>query len=199
MKIRKFLPFVLVLALTSSSLADFKILAGLNLSKYSVSGDSGLEWDTKLGFTAGVGFEKNLNPLMLIEFDVLYFQKGSKADMVDGSRWTYKLNVLSVPLLFRSKLLYDSSPYAVAGVELSFITSHQIGLGDLEPVDFKDSTTSFDFGVVLGGGFELKLEERLFLFIEGRYHKGMRNIIIDPSGSQSWKTNALLIILGIRS
>ena len=198
-KMKKFLSFVLVLALTSTMYADFKIMGGLSLSKYLVSGDDSAEWNNKAGFASGLGFEKNLNPLMLIEFDVFYFQKGSKAKAVDSSLLTYKLNVLSIPVLFRSKLLYDSSPYAVAGVEFSFITAHQIELGDLEPIDIKDSTSSFDFGIVLGGGFELKLQERLFLFIEGRYHRGMRNIVIDPSGSQNWKTNAFLIILGIRS
>ncbi len=196
---KKILPFVLVLTLTSTIQADFKIMGGLSVSKYIVSGGESLEWDSKLGFAGGVGFEKNLNPRMLVEFDVFYFQKGSQVEMVDSSLWTYKLNVLSVPVLFRSKLFYDSSPYAVAGVELSFISSHQIKIGDLEPIDIKDSTPGFDFGIVLGGGFELKLQERLFLFIEGRYHRGMRNIVNDPSGSQSWKTNAFLIILGIRS
>ncbi len=198
---KKILPFVLVLTLTSTMYADFKILGGLSLSKYRVSGgNEDLEWNRKQGFSAGIGFEKNLNPLMLVEFDVMYLQKGSKMKSAEeGSQWKYNLSVVSIPVLFRSKLLYDSSPYAVAGVELSFITSHKIEIGDLEPIDIKDGTPGFDFGIVLGGGFELKLKERLFLFIEGRYHRGMRNIVNDSSGSQSWKTNVFLIILGIRS
>ncbi len=198
---KKCLPVILVLVLTTTLHADFKIMGGFNLSKYNVSGDKdGLEWDYKSGFAGGIGFERNLNPLMLLEFNVLYFQKGSKAKSAEeGSQWKYNLSVVSVPLLFRSKLLYDSSPYAVAGVEFSFITSHELVSGDQEPVDLKDRTQSFDFGVVIGGGFELKLQERLFLFIEGRYHLGIRNIVNDPLESQSRKTNAFLIFLGFRS
>lgn len=201
MKIKRCLPVFLFLILTSTVFADFKIMGGLSLSKYSVSeGNNDLEWNHKPGFTVGVGFERNLNPLMLVEFNVMYFQKGSKVKSAeDGSRWTYNLSVVSVPLLFRSKLLYDSSPYAVAGIEFSFITSHQIKSGDLEPIDIKERTRSFDFGLVFGGGFELKLQERLFLFIEGRYYMGMRNIVNDPYEPQSRKTNTFLILLGIRS
>jgi len=198
---KKALPVILFFSLASMGYADFKIMGGFNLSKYRVSGgNEELEWNNKPGFAAGLGFERNLNPLLLVEFNVLYFKKGSKVkSAADASQWTYNLNVVSVPVLFRSKFLYDSSPYVVAGVEFSFITSHQVKSGDLEPLDIKDRTQSFDFGLVFGGGFELKLQDRLFLFVEGRYQLGIRNIVNDPSDPQSRKTKALLILVGVRS
>jgi len=198
---KKGLPVILLLVLTTTLYADFKIMGGFNLSKYGVSGGKdGLEWNYKSGFAGGIGFERNFGPLMLVEFNVMYFQKGSEAlSAEDGSLLKYNLSVVSIPLLFRSKLLYDSTPYAVAGVELSFITSHELKSGDQEPIDLKERTQSFDFGLVIGGGFELKLQERLFLFIEGRYHLGIRNIVNDPLDPQSRKTRAFLIILGFRS
>ena len=129
---KKCLPAILLLVLTTTLHADFKIMGGFNLSKYTVSGDNGgLKWNYKSGFAAGIGFERSLNPLMLVEFNVMYFKKGSEAQSAeDGSLLKYDLSVISVPLLFRSKLLYDSSPYAVAGVEFSFIISHELKSGD---------------------------------------------------------------------
>jgi hypothetical protein len=182
--------------------ADFKIMGGMNISWYDVSPESAnIQWDYKRGFSAGIGLEKILNPFMLLELDILYFQKGSQAEYSDfqDSEAKYKLNVLSLPLLFRSKFLYNSSPYVVGGVEFSSILSHEFVTGGEEPVDLKNDTRSFDFGFVLGCGFEIKIEDRLFFFVEGRYHLGFRNIMANPFLEETKKTRAILILIGLRS
>lgn len=182
--------------------ADFKIMGGMNISRYDVLPESAnIQWDYKRGFSGGIGLEKSLNPFMLLELDILYFQKGSQSESSDfpDSEAKYKLNVLSLPILFRSKFLYNSSPYVVGGVEFSSILSHEVVTRGEEPVDLKNDTRSFDFGFVFGCGFEIKIEDHLFFFVEGRYHLGFRNIVASPLVEETKKTKAILILIGFRS
>lgn len=182
--------------------ADFKVMGGMCISKYDVSPESAnIQWDYKTGFSGGIGLERNLNPYMFLELDILYFQKGSQSESpgFPDSGAKHKLNVLSLPLLFRSKFLYNSSPYVVGGIEFSSILSHEVVTEGEEPVDLKNDTSSFDFGFVLGGGFEIKIEDHLFFFLEGRYHLGFRNIVASPLSEETKKTKAILILIGFRS
>ena len=174
----------------------------MSISWYDVSPKpADIQWDYKRGFSGGIGLEKSLNPFMLLELDILYFQKGSQSESpgFPDSGAKHKLNVLSLPLLFRSKFLYNSSPYVVGGIEFSSILSHEVVTEGEEPVDLKNDTSSFDFGFVLGGGFEIKIEDHLFFFLEGRYHLGFRNIVASPLSEETKKTKAILILIGFRS
>lgn len=184
--------------------ADFKIMGGMDLSRYRVLWESdNVQWKHRLGVFGGIGLEKKLSHNVLLEFDFLYFQKGSRFHE-DGDPFketNYRLNVLSVPILLRirNRFIYGSSYFVVAGIELSSIFSHTSVFGYQEPLDLKDRTSFLDYGLVLGGGYEFELQEDLFLFIEGRYHWGLKNILIDPSGTESWKTRAVLLMIGVRS
>lgn len=196
------LSFLLCLLVSSPLYADFKVMGGMNFSKYGVSPEKeGIQWDYKFGFVGGIGFERNLSHLMLLELDVLYFQKGSSLESsdIENSEAKYKLNVLSLPILLRSKFLYDSSPYIVGGVEFSSILSHEVLHKEQEPVDLKANTRNIDFAFVFGCGYEIKIEDHLYFFIEGRYHIGTRNIVAYPLEGETKKTRAILILIGFRS
>jgi len=196
------LRFVLFLSLVSLLQADFKIMIGANLSRYDVRPEEeNVQWDYKAGFLGGIGFERKLSPYMLLEWDIFYFQKGSRSIPSDASNSEarYILNVLSLPLLFRSKFFYDSSPYVFAGVEFSSIFSHEIQQKGQEPVDLREKTRRMDFGFVFGCGYEIKIEDHLFFFVESRYHFGSRNIIASTLEAESKRTRALVILIGFRS
>lgn len=182
--------------------ADFKIMGGLNLSKYSVSPNKeNMSWNYKLGFLAGIGLEKKLNYKLLIEFDFLYFQKGSKVESSDlhDSKWKYNLKAISIPVLLRFKFMDRTSPYIFGGLEIAALVDHEVIYEGQEAVDVKDKTKSLDYGLVFGCGYEIELQEFLYFFIEGRYHLGLKNIISVPLEVESMKTNALLIVIGMRS
>lgn len=183
---------------------DFKIMGGADLSKYRTFWEpDNIQWKHRLGFFGGIGLEKKLSHNVLLEFDFMYFQKGSRFhEAGDPLKETkYRLNVLSVPILLRirNRFAYGSSYFVVGGIELCSIFSHKADSGDLEPVDVKDQTSFLDYGLVFGGGYEIELQEDLFFFIESRYHIGLKNILIDPSESESWKTRAVLVMIGLRS
>ena len=199
---RLFNLFLCMLIVSTSLHADFKIMGGLNLSRYSVSPEEGnLNWNYKLGFLAGIGLEKKLNYKLLLEFDFLYFQKGSNVDSpsLPDSKWKYNLKAISIPVLLRFKFMDRTSPYVFGGVEISALVDHEVIYEGQEAIDVKEKTKSLDYGLVFGCGYEIELQEFLYFFVEGRYHLGLKNIISTPLEVESMKTNAILIIIGMRS
>lgn len=199
---KKITPFILIMMMVSALYADFKILGGINFSKYNIfPEENNVKWNYKRGFLAGIGLEKNFTFRTLLEFDILYFQKGGTVKFAEfpGLKEIYNLDVISIPILIRSKFLFDSSPYVLGGVEFSSILSHEARFEGEDNVDIKSHSKSIDFGFVFGCGYEIKMQEYLYFFIEARYHHGIRNIISDPDGNQSMKTNAILMIIGLRS
>lgn len=199
---KKFLNLLLCILTVSTLHADFKIIGGLNLSKYSVlPKKENLNWNYKLGFLAGIGLEKKLSYKFLVEFDFLYFQKGSEVESADiaDSKWKYNLKVVSIPILLRFKFMDRTSPYMFGGFEVAALVGHEVKYEGLEAIDVKDNTKSLDYGLVFGCGYEIELQEFLYFFVEGRYHLGLRNIISVPLEVESMKTNVILIVIGMRS
>lgn len=190
---KKFLFIALSILLVSVTYAHgFKLMGGLNLSKYAVEPEiGGIEWKNKTGFLAGGGIDISLVPNIAVEIDALYFQKGSKVE-IDGVDIEYALNVISIPALLRVKFLPGPSPYVLGGGEFSIILSHE-----LDEVDIKENYESFDYGLVFGAGFEMKMPGASF-FIEGRYYQGVKNIIKEPVGDESLKTKAIVAVVGIK-
>ena len=199
---KKLINFLLILTTASTLHADFKIMAGINLSKYIVSPEEeGVKWGYEYGFLGGVGLEKKLTDRMLLEFNFLFFQKGSKVEFADlpDLKQTYRINAFSIPVLLRRKFFYDSSPYFLGGVEFSSVLAHKAKFEGEEAVDLKENTKKMDIGLVLGCGYELELDENLYLFIEARYHHGLVNIMSNPVEDQSMKNSTILILIGLRS
>ncbi|NQT81269.1 MAG: porin family protein [Candidatus Aminicenantes bacterium] len=197
---KRFISFVFIIVITSPLYADFKVMGGINLSKYNNHELNDFQSSHKLGFLGGIGFEKKITQNMLLEFDLLYFQKGSKAESNDSPylKSTYNLNVTSIPVLLRYQFLYGSSPYILAGLEFSFINSHEKITEGQETINMKGMTDSSDFGYLFGCGYQIELEEDLFLFIEARWHLGDRNLSKDVVGLVI-HTNTILILVGVRS
>ena len=100
--------------------------------------------------------------------------------------------------MLRYQFLYDNSPYVVAGIESSYILSHTNKVKGQEAIDMKDLTDKSDFGYIFGGGYQIKLEENLFFFIEARWHLGDRNLAMDVEGLVM-HTNTIVIMVGVRS
>jgi len=199
---KRIINFLLVLTTVSTLYADFKIMGGMNLSRYIISPkEDGVKWSYEYGLLGGIGLEKKFTDRMLLEFNFLFFQKGSKVEFADfpDLKETYRINAFSIPVLLRRKFFYGSSPYAIGGVEFSSILAHKAKFEGEEAVDLKENTKKMDIGLVLGCGYELELEENLYLFMEARYHHGLVNIMSNPVEDQSMKNSTILILIGLRS
>ena len=190
---KKFLLIFLTIILVSATHAyGFKVMAGGHLSKYAVEPEgAGIEWKNKMGFLIGGGIELFSVPHISLEIEGLYFRKGSKVEII-GDEGDYTLDVISIPALVKVKFLPGPSPYVLGGGEFSFILTHK-----LDGVDIKDTTKSFDYGLVFGAGYEMSMPGAS-VFFEGRYHLGVANILKDPAPDESLKTKALVVIVGIK-
>jgi hypothetical protein len=192
---------------------EFKFMAGGTFSKYSKAPAIGwhaegfgtdIHAEYKPGFTAGIGVELFSANSLSLEIDGLCIQKGSRFDFSDllyDRKMDFFLNVLSFPVLLKFKILPESSPYILAGSELSIVLSHRskVILGGLKgPVeDERERVKGCDFSMVLGGGFEIFVKP-VSVFIEARYHLGLRDISKDKLYFASLKTSAVAILLGLK-
>jgi opacity protein-like surface antigen len=194
--IKKIVLLTLLCLIGSSLHADFKIMGGLNLSNYS--GNENTIWSYKMGFQGGLGIEIDITYRTLFEVDILFFKKGSRTGPSIGEE-RHVLNTMSFPVLLRSKLFHGTSPYIVGGLEFAGIISNIMYQKGEEPVDLAGTLKRMDTGVVFGGGFEMELKEQLFLFIEARYHHGLKNLLVLPDEGLVRKTTAFVLLIGIRS
>jgi hypothetical protein len=217
-----FVFLTITLAFRAYSL-ELKLLGGSNLSRYTVSPEVyyGFDWDTgeyrykssyKQGFLSGAGIEFSLIRNIALEIDGLYIRKGCDLMIfrndIPSAKQNYVLNVASFPILLKIKFFANSSPYILGGGEFSYILSHKYKLDIEEPIyiiqgdnqqdiDIKDKTKKFDFGVLVGGGFEIKTRLASF-FVEARYYFGLLNISSEYYPFQSIKTKAEGILFGIK-
>jgi len=186
---------------------EFKFILGFNLSSYSIEPDEYVdimppptigdyEIDYKTGLLMGVGVEFNVSKIIAFEIDALYFQKGSIISVVEDEiqvlKWDYDLNALSFPMLIKIKLRSGPSAYLLGGGELSLILTHKI-----DGMNFTENYETFDYGLIAGGGIEIKMKNSI-VCLEGRYHFGLRNILKEYWQLESIKTNAIVLLLGIK-
>jgi hypothetical protein len=203
---KKSLFILLIFTLVSGAYAQkIKFIQGISLSRYSVQPtryyDSwwGIDANYKpkhmRGLIIGAGIEFALSENISLEIEELYFQKGSNVALEDPSfpdtsRWFYRLAVMSFPVLFKIKPLSGPSIYILGGGEFSVILSHKE-----EDTELTENTRAFDFGVILGYGFEIKTLKKP-LFIEMRYHLGLADIAGENLRFNSIKTNGFAFVLG---
>lgn len=206
---KKFLFVLLIIAITSELNADaFKLMGGVNLLKYSATPKEGdIKWSYNLGYCMGGGFEFNLTEsnTLAVELDgLLLYRKGSKIESSDSktTKTNFTLSTVCIPALARLRLKSNFPFYLLGGSEVSLVLSHKADKktgGSAEQVDLKEESKSFDFGLVLGCGFEIKITNIQSLFVEGRYHLGFVNILKHSDEYESVKNNAMLLIIGIKT
>ncbi len=167
-----FVPIFLLLLVSWTYSAEFKILGGLSLSKSTgpiTRQDGGYIFlphpEFGAGIIAGGGVEFSLNSNIVLEADALFLQKGSRIgyQLLADHRLT-RINELSIPVLIKVLFKPGTSPYILAGPELAFVLT--------------DGTKSLDYGVVGGIGFQKKLGG-IAISLEARYHHGLRELMSD--------------------
>lgn len=191
---------------------QFKIIGGMNLSKYPH--EPAIYWPAvaglihepayKPGLQGGIGIEFSLTKKISLEIEGLYFQKGTH--YVYGYRKKegnkkHILDVISLPILIKFNFFQGSSPYVVYGYEYSIILSHEYSDTEngqvREEQDVTDFTKSQDHAIVLGLGYEFRKKPFSFS-IEGRYHQGLQNISKGYELYPTIKTRTLVLILGLK-
>jgi len=180
---------------------------------------------SRLGPMGGIGYEAGSR--FSLEFDVMYMPKGVKfqgqydATAEGGGKINFDLdmaiNEISVPVFIKIKILPGSTPFFFGGGEVGYVLSGKVissvtsnGETQKDEQDLlkddngESSLNRIDFGLVLGGGYEMNLGG-MRLTIEARYYMGLANLLKQTKASEDsvksndyFRSKALVILGGIK-
>jgi hypothetical protein len=180
---------ILVLAGAAAAQPAVGLKAGLSLAK--ITGDDVGDVQTKAGFMIGGFAAFPLGENTALQPEILYTQKGAKADGLGGEE-VLSLNYIDVPILFRFTVAGEGArPIFLLGPSIGFKASDKFTVGgeEVEIGDFK----STDFGLVFGLGAQIQQ------FVgEVRYNLGLTNIldVPDEANTASIKNSVISLQAG---
>jgi hypothetical protein len=177
--------------------ADFKIMAGLSLSKSTepLYVDGGLDTyslqaEYGVGFAAGGGIEFSLTRNLALEADALFIQKSSRLRIEEMGmpvgHSMARISELSIPVLVKVLLKPGNSPYILGGGEFAFVLT--------------EGPKKIDYGLVGGFGYRKQLK-RFSMSLEARYHHGLQDMLPDEvifpgASSRLRKMRAFVFMVG---
>ena len=127
----------------------------------------------QLNYQAGLVMEYKFSPTFAIAPEAVFAAQGGKYKLAEiGSTdidYTFTTNYINVPVMF--KFYVDPAFSIDLGPQAGFNVYSKQKVGDLKPVDIKDATKSVDFGVGLGGTYNLTDKA----FVQARYTMGLTN------------------------
>jgi hypothetical protein len=182
-----------------SGAAAVGVKGGLALSNLSMSEAPDFPLKSLKFPVAGVFYGFNLG-LFTIQPEALYVRMGTRIE-ADASNWVEeRIETIQVPVLLKINVIPGPiSPMIYAGPYAAFRLSAKEIITDngvSTTYDIKEDTKSSDFGVVFGGGIELKLVA-VKLSAEVRYNLGLANVAVDPAPGFSVKNKILMVLVGI--
>jgi hypothetical protein len=167
------------------------VKVGVNFADLSIDGfdedEAELEelLGNKTGFVAGGFVEVPVSPAFSLSPEVLFTQKGAKAEQ-GGGTFSLELTQIQVPVLFKANFSSGSvRPFVTAGPAFGFKTSTKAKLeGFSSEVDFEedngDEIEPVEFSLVFGGGVRFGQAS-----LEARYDLGLNDLAKDASEAKS--------------
>lgn len=218
---KKLIPLALVsLFLSSAFSQELKIFGGSDWAQYKHPGLSPIpevDYSVKAnpGLLFGLGLEFRLVSVLRADIGLQYFQKGTKDEIFflgqPNTHDIFDLDVISLPVCLKLKPFSGTSPYLLAGGEISYVIKHHgtLFVEGFQPVEepLLDQTRRWDLGLVMGGGVETRATGRLSVFAEVRYTLGLVDLakpqivyLIESLGIfySGLRTRALALQAGIK-
>lgn len=181
MKKSIFLVFALMAMFAVGASAQIKYGAKLGLNLAKIVGDDFDDADSRTGLVLGGFINMSLSDKFQFQPELLYSAQGAKESMdMEGTTVdaTYKMNYISLPLMFRYNVVSGLS--IQAGPQIAFMVADKYKIeadgesvdGDLSD-DMEVDLNGIDFGLNVGLGY--KLENGFG--IDARYNIGMSQIV----------------------
>ena len=195
------------------------IQAGINLADVSVDPlPQGYETSMRTGLMAGGIINFNFSPILSLQAEPAYIQKGSSVD-ISGTEnganikaeGTYSADYIDIPVLLKVSFGDQQvKPFLLAGISVAIllgdvklnldkITMNGQDVTSQVPSDQREqiqSAKTTDFVMNLGGGASISLEQ-IELFIEGQYNLGLTNVSDEPNNDTNIKTRGIQIKAGV--
>ena len=171
--------FVLIAAaiVTVSAMAQVQFGAKVGVDATNFWGKD-VNHGMQFNYQAGLVMEYKFTPTFAIAPEAVFAAQGGKFNAVDfhmgdmsfNKEVAYHTNYINVPVMFK---FYTSPSFSLdLGPQVGFNVYSKYALEDLDAVDIKDATKSVDFGVGVGGTYNLTDNA----FVQARYTLGMTDV-----------------------
>ncbi|WP_460922614.1 porin family protein [Pontibacter brevis] len=168
---------VLALATTTGFAQSLGIKAGATYTTFK--GNDAQDYDSRVGYTAGLVLQRHFNTLMGIQVEALYTARGAKRLSNAGNNEveeSFRLNYVDVPVLFHVSaggLFFDLGPQASFIVKANHMREITSGSTTTSSkTDITDQPYTIDFGYAAGIGYRADNG----IGLELRYNGGLKNI-----------------------
>lgn len=149
------------------------------------------EHGMKLGYQVGLMMEYKFNPHFAIAPEVVFAAQGGKSEAFDLD-WNghglelnttdlkFTTNYINVPVMLK---YYVSPAFSVDfGPQVGFNVYSKASVKDMDAIDLKEITNTVDFGVALGGTYNLTDNA----FVQARYTLGLTKVFdLDDSNEKN--------------
>jgi long-subunit fatty acid transport protein len=172
--------FVLIAAaiVSMSAMAQVQFGAKVGFDMTNFWG-SDVEHGMKPSYQAGLLMEYKFNPHFAIAPEVVFASQGGKYKALDLNLFnldvsktvTFNTNYINVPVMLK---YYVSPAFSIdLGPQVGFNIYSKYSIEDVDKaIDIKDNTKTVDFGVGLGGTYNLTENA----FVQARYTMGMTKV-----------------------
>jgi hypothetical protein len=155
--------------------------------------------ETRIGAAFGGSIAVAFGGVVALQTELLYTQKGLKADAPSGIDETFhmKLDYIDVPVLLRLGPTGSKGLQFLVGPSFNFnISATTVLEGAIDADDdIKDDIEDFELGLVVGAGYYGSV-----VTVEGRYQEGLTDIsdFRDFGDDEEYKNRTFLVLLGVR-
>ncbi|MFC6221634.1 porin family protein [Hymenobacter artigasi] len=177
------LSLAILAGVTSAAQAQstrFGVKAGANLASFS--GDNSSNYKNLVGLSAGVMADFGFSDLLSFHPELLYSQKGFKAES-GGVSGQARLSYIDLPLLLR---VNADGLFFEAGPQVGFLTSQKTEVAGTTLSTSTDGLRKVDVGYIAGVGYQLSSG----LEFGVRYNGGISDIN-DPSVTGDKQRNSV--------
>jgi hypothetical protein len=141
-----------------------------------------MDFSSCLFFHGGVVANYAITPIHLAQIEFYYDPKGCNAEESGlGYKYEYRLNYISIPLLYRIQPFPSFGAYGTSGFQFSFLTSAKESWEGSE-MDVKDNYKTTDLGWVIGVGADLPYR----ISVDIRYILGLMDVY-DPDFGDTYQ------------
>jgi long-subunit fatty acid transport protein len=165
-----------MLCMSASAQVQFGAKVGFDLTNFW---GSDVEHGMKPSYQAGLVMEYKFNPNFAIAPEVVFASQGGKFKALDlnffgldvSKTVTYNTNYINIPVMFK---YYVAPAFSIDfGPQLGINVYSKYSIEDVDKaVDIKDNTKDVDFGLGLGGTYNLTENA----FVQARYTMGMTKV-----------------------
>lgn len=155
--------------------------------------------EMRIGAAIGGHIAITLGGFVGLQTDVLYTQKGFKAEAPSGFDETLevRLDYIDVPVMLRLGPTGGNGFQFLVGPSFNFNTNAKVVLEGVidEEEDIKDEVEDFEMGLVIGAGYYGSL-----ITVEGRWLEGLTDTsdFRDFGEDETYKNRTFLVLLGVR-